>query len=60
VLTRVGYGDARLNTITIRAQVSKCALYDHFNCKEDFARAVIQAGSARFQIARRPVAGVPV
>jgi AcrR family transcriptional regulator len=52
--TRVGYAHARLNTITIRAHVSKGALYDHFRCKEDLARAVIDKGSARFQTARRP------
>ncbi|WP_016881513.1 MULTISPECIES: TetR/AcrR family transcriptional regulator [unclassified Rhodococcus (in: high G+C Gram-positive bacteria)] len=54
VFTRVGYADARLNTITTRAQVSKGALYDHFSSKEELARAVIEAGSTRFQIACRP------
>ena len=54
VFARVGYADARLNTITTRAQVSKGALYDHFSSKEDLARAVIEAGSTRFQLACRP------
>jgi AcrR family transcriptional regulator len=54
VFARVGYADARLNTITTRAQVSKGALYDHYSSKEDLARAVIEAGSARFQLACRP------
>ena len=55
VFTRVGYAQARLNTITTSAHVSKGALYDHFGSKEDLARAVIDAGSARFQIARSPL-----
>ncbi|WP_260850685.1 TetR/AcrR family transcriptional regulator [Rhodococcus sp. WB9] len=52
--TRVGYAQARLDTITTRANVSKGALYDHFRSKEELARAVIEAGSARFAIARSP------
>jgi AcrR family transcriptional regulator len=54
VFTRVGYAHARLNTITTSAHVSKGALYDHFSSKKELARAVIDAGSARFQIARSP------
>lgn len=52
VFSRVGYAHARLNTITTAAHVSKGALYDHFHSKEELARAVIEAGSARFAIAR--------
>ena len=54
VFARVGYARARLNTITTSAHVSKGALYDHFNSKEELARAVIDAGSARFTIACNP------
>ncbi|MFC9768862.1 TetR family transcriptional regulator [Rhodococcus jostii] len=55
VFTRVGYAHARLDTITTSAHVSKGALYDHFGSKANLARAVIDAGSARFQIARSPI-----
>jgi AcrR family transcriptional regulator len=54
VFTRVGYAHARLETIVTEADVSKGALYHHFGSKEQLARAVIEAGSARFHIARRP------
>ncbi|MFF2113590.1 TetR/AcrR family transcriptional regulator [Rhodococcus koreensis] len=54
VCTRVGYAHARLNTITTRAQVSHGRVVEP-PFKEDLARAVIDAGSARFQIACRPV-----
>ncbi|MFC9838769.1 TetR family transcriptional regulator [Rhodococcus sp. NPDC127530] len=54
VFTGVGYADARLDTITTDAQVSKGALYDHFGSKEALACAVIESGSARFQIACGP------
>ena len=54
VFTRVGYAHARLNTITTGAHVSKGALYEHFNSKEALARAVIDAGSTRFEIACSP------
>ncbi|WP_257226514.1 TetR/AcrR family transcriptional regulator [Rhodococcus opacus] len=54
VFARVGYADARLSTITKRAQVSKGALYDHYGSKADLAHAVIEAGNTRFQRACRP------
>jgi AcrR family transcriptional regulator len=57
---RVNYAHARLNTITADAQVSKGALYDHFTSKEDLARAVIEAGSARFAVACRPFLTSPI
>jgi AcrR family transcriptional regulator len=60
VFTRVRYPDARLSAITTEAQVSKGALYDHFTSKEDLARAVIEAGSARFRIACRPFLTSPI
>ncbi|MFC9557964.1 TetR family transcriptional regulator [Rhodococcus sp. NPDC056960] len=53
--TRVCYADARLETILTRANVSRGALYDHFGSKEELARAVIEAGSARFRGACRPL-----
>ncbi|MBC2644379.1 MULTISPECIES: TetR/AcrR family transcriptional regulator [unclassified Rhodococcus (in: high G+C Gram-positive bacteria)] len=53
--TRVCYADARLETILTRANVSRGALYDHFGSKEELARAVIEAGSARFQGACEPL-----
>lgn len=55
VFVRVGYANARLTAITLRAQVSKGALYDHFGSKEELARAVIDGGSARFRMACSPV-----
>ncbi|MFC9764219.1 TetR family transcriptional regulator [Rhodococcus jostii] len=60
VFTRVGYAHARLNTITTGAHVSKGALYDHFNSKEELARAVIDAGSVRFTIACSPFLTSPI
>lgn len=55
VFVRVGYANARLTAITLRAQVSEGALYDHFGSKEELARVVIDGGSARFRMACRPV-----
>jgi hypothetical protein len=35
-------------------------MYDHFTSKEDLARAVIEAGSARFAVACRPFLSSPI
>jgi AcrR family transcriptional regulator len=43
-----------LANLTTSANVSKGALYDHFRSTEELARAVIEAGSARFTIAHSP------
>lgn len=43
-----------LANLTTSANVSTGALYDHFRSKQELARAVIEAGSARFTSARSP------
>ncbi|MGC0362805.1 AcrR family transcriptional regulator [Rhodococcus sp. 27YEA15] len=50
VFLRLGYANASLSEIIAESQVTKGALYFHFGSKEELARAVIDEGSARFDV----------
>ncbi|MGV0791676.1 ScbR family autoregulator-binding transcription factor [Mycolicibacterium sp. XJ1819] len=57
IFSEIGYASAGLNLIIDRAQMTKGALYYHFDSKESLASAIIEEGNANLFHAFRNVDG---